>query len=221
MAACGTRTRDRNPQGEGGRLREELIAAAGRLLEAGETIDTLTLRGVAREAGVAAPSVYLQFESKEALLRAVTAVHFAALQQAIELGSETITDAPTGLLAGSLAYCRYAMEQPGSYRILFASPRASTSGAGFGDSAGASAFQTLVDAVAECIATGIARPGNPFRIASDIWPALHGIVTLRESNRDFPWPPLDQQVRGILEAFTGIPYEDRVAMEEGTGGAAT
>src|SRR5688500_19624517 len=86
MITSGQRTRERNPQGEGSRLHDELIAAAGRLLAADGDVDALSLRGVAREAGVAAPSVYLHFASKEALLRAVVGAHFAALQQAIEAG---------------------------------------------------------------------------------------------------------------------------------------
>jgi AcrR family transcriptional regulator len=215
MATSGTGARTRNPQGEGFRLRQELIAAAGRLLASGVDIETLTLRGMAREAGVAAPSVYLHFANKEALLQAVVDEHFAALRQAIETGSAAAPDAPSGLLAGCLAYCRYAEEHPGSYRILFNTPRPRNVASHFAGSEGAVAFQTLVDGVADCIAAGAARPGDPFRIASDIWPALHGAAWLRLFAPNFPWPPLDDQVRGILEAFTGIPFRETLPTEEG------
>ncbi|MCC2629981.1 MAG: TetR family transcriptional regulator [Thermomicrobiales bacterium] len=123
MVTSGERTRERNPQGEGARLREELIAAAGRLLAEDGDIDALSLRGVAREAGVAAPSVYLHFSSKEDLLRAVVGAHFAALQRAIETGVASGHDPTSRLLAGCLAYCRYATDQPGSYHLLFNTPR--------------------------------------------------------------------------------------------------
>jgi AcrR family transcriptional regulator len=206
MAASGKGARTRNPQGEGFRLRQELIAAAGRLLASGADTETLTLRGMAREAGVAAPSVYLQFANKEALLQAVVDEHFTALRHAIEAGSAAAQDAPSGLLAGCLAYCRYAAEHPGSYRILFNTPRPRNVDSQFAGSEGAVAFQTLVDGVAECIADGVARSGDPFRIASDIWPALHGVASLRQFAPSFPWPPLEDQVRGILETFTGIHY---------------
>jgi AcrR family transcriptional regulator len=208
--------RPRNPQGEGARLRDELITAAGRLLEAGTDLDTLSLRGVAREAGVAAPSVYLHFASKDALLREVRQAHFESLRRAIELASATVQDPAAELFAGSLAYCRYAVEHPGSYRILFETPHATSRLEEFSGSRGEAAFRTLVDGVAECIAAGIARPGDPFRIACDIWPALHGIASLRRTATGFPWPPLEDQVRGILEAFTGIPYGTQSAVEETT-----
>ena len=214
MATSESGARTRNPQGKGFRLREELIAAAGRLLASGADIETLSLRGVAREAGIAAPSVYLHFANKEALLQAVVDEHFAALRHAIEKGSAAAQDAPSGLLAGCLAYCRYAVERPGSYRILFNTPRPRFPESGFAGSKGADAFQTLVDGVADCIAIGIARSGDPFRIATAIWPALHGAASLRRSAPAFPWPPLEDQVRGILEAFTGIPYQSGDAVED-------
>ena len=215
MSTSGERTRERNPQGEGARLRDELIAAAGRLLAA-DDVGSLSLRGVAREAGVAAPSVYLHFASKEALLRAVVSAHFAALQRAIEIGVASGHDPTSRLLAGCLAYCRYAVEQPSSYQLLFNTPRPDIKDAGFSGTSGAAAFQTLVDGVTSCIAAGAARPGDPFRMATDIWSALHGTASLRRASTGFPWPPLEDQVRGILEAFTGIPYRDRPSDEEMT-----
>ncbi len=214
MVTTKEQARERNPQGEGGRLRDELIAAAGRLLEAGVDVDAVSLRGVAREAGVAAPSVYLHFASKDALLDAVIEEHFVALRRAIEPGTQSGSDPASRFLAGCLAYCRYAVDHPGSYRILFHTPRRDLKGSGFAGSEGAAAFQTLVDGVAACIAAGVARPGDPFRIATDIWSALHGVVALRWVTTGFPWPPLEDQVRGILEAFTGVAYQDRSTEEE-------
>jgi AcrR family transcriptional regulator len=214
MVTSGERTRERNPQGEGARLRDELIAAAGRLLAADNDVDSLSLRGVAREAGVAAPSVYLHFASKEDLLRAVVGAHFAALQRAIEAGVASGHNPASRLLAGCQAYCRYAAEQPGSYQLLFNTPRTDIKDPEFTGTSGAAAFQTLVDGVAACIAAGVVRPGDPFRIATDIWSALHGTASLRRATAGFPWPPLEDQVRGILEAFTGIPYRDRSTDKE-------
>ena len=214
MVTSGERIRERNPQGEGSRLRDELITAAGRLLAGDDDVDSLSLRGVAREAGVAAPSVYLHFASKEALLRAVVAEHFTALQRAIEAGLASGHDPASRLLAGCLAYCRYAVEQPRSYQLLFNTPRPDIKDPEFTGTSGAAAFQTLVDGVAACMTTGVARPGDPFRIATDIWSALHGAASLRRATMGFPWPPLEDQVRGILEAFTGIAYRDRLTDQE-------
>jgi AcrR family transcriptional regulator len=195
------RARSRNPQGEGGRLRQELIAAAGRLLAGGVAPEALSLRAVAREAGVSAPSVYLQFESKDTLLRAVVSEQFALFQRAIEEGVATGRDPATRLLNGCLAYCRFAVAHPGSYRVIFETPLPSWPDVPVAELPGMEAFQLLVDAVAGCIAVGVAAPGDPFAIATDIWVALHGTVTLRQRLPGFPWPDLETQLAGILGAL--------------------
>jgi hypothetical protein len=106
------------------------------------------------------------------------------------------------------------VDQPGSYQLLFNTPRPDIKDPEFAGTSGAAAFQTLVDGVAACIAAGVTRPGDAFRVAIDIWSALHGTASLRRATMGFPWPPLEDQVRGILEAFTGIPYQDRATGEE-------
>jgi AcrR family transcriptional regulator len=62
--------RRRNPRGQGDRLRADIIEAASRLL-ADPAAPPLTLRGVARAAGVAATSVYLHFADTDELVLAV------------------------------------------------------------------------------------------------------------------------------------------------------
>ena len=66
---AGARVRNRWGQGE--RLRAEIMAAAGQLLGELGTVDGLTLRGVARRAGIAASSIYTQFADKAALIDAL------------------------------------------------------------------------------------------------------------------------------------------------------
>ena len=70
--------RQRNPRGQGERLRDDIIEAASRLL-ADPASPPLTLRAVAREAGVAATSVYLHFDDIASLVLAVSARRFGEL----------------------------------------------------------------------------------------------------------------------------------------------
>lgn len=205
QSKAAKRGRQRNRFGEGSHLRDELIAAAGRLLAAGSDPEALSLRAVAREAGIAAPSVYLQFESKKALLRAVVTANFAEFQRAIEQGIATGRDPTTRLFNGCRAYCQFAVEHPGAYRIIFETQQQPASDLPVAERPGMSAFQLLVDAVAACIAAGQATPGDPFQIATDIWVALHGMATLRPRLPGFPWPDLDAQLASVLSALTGIP----------------
>jgi AcrR family transcriptional regulator len=200
--------RPRNPQGTGGRLRDELIAAAARLLDRTGDEEALTLRAVAREAGVAAPSVYLHFASKDALIRAVVAAHFAELRQAIVAAAATEDEPATRLRTACLAYCRFGLERPGAYRVLFQTPRRIESDQPPDQFTyvGREAFATLVDGIAACMAAGVAPPGDPTRVATTVWAGLHGIVSLRQTLPRFPsWPPVAAMVDDLLAGLVGLP----------------
>ena len=67
----GRPARTRNPQGQGARLRADLIAAADGILARTGDVEALSLRAVAREVGIATPSIYLHFPDKSALIHAV------------------------------------------------------------------------------------------------------------------------------------------------------
>ncbi|MFK8844504.1 TetR/AcrR family transcriptional regulator [Streptomyces sp. Ac-502] len=113
--------RPRNPRGQGERLREELLRATERLLEEVGSEDALSLRAVAREAGVAAPSIYRHFADKTELVWAALEVSYERLRAAMaEASAAADTDDPVDLLRAQLrAYCRYAVEHPAKYRLLY------------------------------------------------------------------------------------------------------
>ena len=201
----GQTKRHRNPQGEGTRLRDELIAAASRLLEAGVDPGDLSLRAVAKEAQVAAPSVYLQFDDKGALMQAVVRDHFARFRRVLESAVATGDNPVSCLLFGCLAYGTFAREQPGSFRIIFETDDTDWGLPAPDGPIGLDTFLILVNAVERCIAAGIARPGDPFQIAIDIWVTLHGMATLRHRMPTFPWPPPEAQVARMLADVTDIP----------------
>ena len=202
----GTRpARPRSPRGEGGRLRGELIEAASDLMAEHGTAEAATLRAVARRAGVSAPSVYIHFADRDALVQAVIARRFHDLTDAIEAASDgAAPGASPGarLRAGALGYVRYGLDNPGHYRVLFDTP----TGPFTADTevAAHEAFGTLVDGIANCQAAGEAPPGDAFAIASTTWPALHGTVMLRIVTRNFPWPPVEEQVERLLDGLVGL-----------------
>ena len=112
--------RQRNQRGEGSRLKGELIEAAMRILDK-SPYTQISLRMVAKEAGVTAPSVYMQFADAQALMKEV--VHECWRQMASKMRQLLETDAPRSvfdtLLASVRAYIQYAMERPSRYQLLF------------------------------------------------------------------------------------------------------
>ena len=216
--------RQRNPRGQGEKLRNDIIDAASGLL-ADPASPPLTLRAVARAVGVAATSVYLHFADIQSLVIAVADRRFGELVQVQDGAVEATVGPRERVLAGCLAYCEFGLAHPGHYQVMFISPLPSIENVPIEEAPGYKVFQQLIDAVAACLGTDATpatppppeaaptpTPGTPptpgtgptpeaFATATLIWQQLHGIVSLRISRPRFPWPPLTPTV---TEAITRL-----------------
>jgi AcrR family transcriptional regulator len=193
----------RNRRGEGGRLRVELIEAAARLLESSGDTTTLTLSAVAREAGIAAPSIYRHFSNLSQLVEAVVADRFERLDQALAEAMAGTPSPAEALRACCAAYCRFGLQHPGHYQVLF-SATLGLDPARPGDRPGERVFGRLVTAVQACIDAGAARQADASLIALNIWIALHGTVSLRTSRPHHPWPPVDTLINAAISGQAGL-----------------
>jgi len=113
--------RQRNQRGEGSRLRDELIAAAMRILDR-TPATVLSLRIVAKEAGVAAPSVYAHFTDAKHLVNEIVRECWRQLGEEMLRATDGALDQDgRAILERQLAaYVRNAMERPSRYQLLFA-----------------------------------------------------------------------------------------------------
>lgn len=219
--AEGTR-RLPNPRGQGERLREEIIEAASAILAESGPAPRLTLRGVAKQVGIAATSVYLHFPDVEHLAAAVAARRFPELTAAIVAAREGIADPAEAFRAGCRAYCRFALEHPGHYRVLFEAsrpdliPARPATGAW---AAGRQAFDdTLVRDIERCREARVASAdGDPRLVAVLVWSALHGLVTLRMSRPTFAWPPLDELVDEAVGRLVGMQHAPSIPPRAASG----
>jgi AcrR family transcriptional regulator len=196
--------RERNRRGQGERLREDLIAAA--IAMVGENGAKVSLRSVARRVGIAATSVYLHFPDIDHLLDAVVQRSFAELTATAAEAAKEDKDAAEQLRKRCRAYCRFGLEHPNRYRLMFQAdlPLATVEG----DPAatpGRQALDKLVEAVDRCLQEGLAPAyDDPFRLASLIWTAEHGIVLARISRPTFPWTPIDSFVDEMVDRMMGF-----------------
>lgn len=197
-----------NPRGQGERLREEIIAAAGAMLAESGDARQLSLRGVAKRVGIAPTSVYLHFPDVEHLAAAVAERCFLELIAAAAAAAQGVADPAAALLARCRAYCRFALEHPGQYRLMFEAERpdlAPDVPYRFATSPGRGAFEALARHIADCQAVGAAPAHeDPFRLAMLVWAALHGLVALRISRPRFPWAPLDALVDEAVGRLVGL-----------------
>ncbi|GAB2464853.1 TetR/AcrR family transcriptional regulator [Jatrophihabitans fulvus] len=190
-----------NRRGQGARLREDIVSAASRLLERTGSEDAVTLRAVAREAGITAPAIYAHFDGPADIVLAVVQETFGELTQALLAAPHRADDPVERLRAVGSAYLAFAAERPHHYRVLFQRhrveqpvPTADCDGPAVTVRTipGAEAFGALLDAVAACIDTGASTATSAEAAATRMWIGLHGQATLQASLPWFPWPDTHQ-----------------------------
>jgi AcrR family transcriptional regulator len=99
-----------------GDLRRALILAAERILER-EGPQALSLRAVAREAGVSPAAPYHHFKDKSDLLNAIAEAGFQALGEAIK--GAVAADTAAKMTTMGVAYVKFARENPALYRVMY------------------------------------------------------------------------------------------------------
>jgi AcrR family transcriptional regulator len=218
--SAAVRKRHRNPRGQGARLTEDIVSGALGLIERTGTAEAVTLRAVAREVGIAAPSIYAHFPDRDAVLAAVVVRIFDELTEAIEQGLESAGQDPAGrLVAGCEAYVAFGLEHPARYGVLFS--RQLPAAPDYGEPIpigsdgrpalpfGAKTFALLVHAIEDCVAAGFSASTDVVADATAVWVALHGTVSLRTALPLFPWPDPAAFVRQLV-----------LSLAKGTGGSA-
>lgn len=177
MATRGTRKKTADkPHYHHGDLRRALLDASLALITE-EGFGALSLREVARRAGVTHAAPYRHFADKEALLVAVAEEGFRVMTARMKerMARETTPDGR--LRACGVAYVLFAMENPSHFRVMFGPhftqpPQLGPPG---GDT---DAFGLLVDSITEGQRTGVFREGEPRVLALTCWSLVHGLGSL-------------------------------------------
>ena len=201
--------RQRNARGQGARLADDIVAGALALIERTGSDEAVTLRAVAREIGIAAPSIYAHFADRDEIIMAVVLRVFDELSAAVIKGRDAAGPDPVDrLVAGCAGYLAFGLEHPARYGVLFvphgASPEEYCAPVPPGADGrpvlefGAESFALLVQAIEECAAAGVSASTDAFADATAVWAALHGTVTLRSALPGFPWPELLPFTRQIV-----------------------
>ena len=200
----------RRRRGSGHQLREVVLHAATELLAQLGDVDALTMRAVAAAAGVSAPSVYRHFPDKHTLVRAVITDRFAEFTATLQTAARDAGTRGGGPLeeleAIAHAYVEAGLARPGHYRVLFSATGAGPTGLGLDpDTAhpGAASFRALVGAVAACLPPARhedpSSPQTVLVLATELWASLHGLVDLRITKPEMPWPEPGPLIGWALE----------------------
>jgi AcrR family transcriptional regulator len=166
---------------------------------------------VAAAAGVTPPSVYRHFPDKETLVRTIVTERFAEFTDTLRAAADAAGKAPMARLeAMSRAYIHTGLAQPGHYRVLFSATNAGPAGLGLPagtEHPGAASHRLLVEAVAACLPAR--RRGAALALATELWASLHGILDLRITKPELPWPDPDALIDAALAAVRAAAREPR------------
>lgn len=157
-----------------GALRKTLLEASLRVIES-DGVQALSLREVARRAGVTHGAPYHHFKDKQALLDAIAEEGFSQLRDAMIAARTLRTRADERLAVIGRAYVRFAVENAGYFQIMFRPAATLATARG---PAGGQAFQVLVETVAEAQREGLAPRGDPEPLVLMAWSAVHGLASL-------------------------------------------
>jgi AcrR family transcriptional regulator len=103
-----------------GDLRAACVRAAMELLEEGGEA-ALSLRAVARRAGVSPAAPYRHYADREALVSAVAAVGYRELAERLAAAHPS-PSTPQQLAGVATAYVQFALDRPALFRIMFGEP---------------------------------------------------------------------------------------------------
>jgi AcrR family transcriptional regulator len=170
-----------------GHLRRALLDAALEVLTE-KGLASLTLRAVARRAGVSEAAPYHHFASKAALVEALVVETLQQLAQALQRAAQETAGTPLDrLVAVGEAYVRFALEHRAGFQILYrpelrqlSHPIPATDDMVHSpiDRAGMEAYQVLVDAIVACQQAGVVVKGDPLPLALTAWATVHGLAQL-------------------------------------------
>jgi AcrR family transcriptional regulator len=187
-----------------GDLRQAVLDTAMQMLNEGEG-SRLTLREVARRAGVSHAAPYKHFSDKPALLAEIALIGFDRLREALVLAQSGVKgDLLRELDATSRAYLRFGQENPALYRLMFGGDIGATTSLHL-DPRAMGAFQMLTGLLERCQEAALIRSRPVRGQAAACWSQLHGLTMLTLDGLLVPEKvgasPVDDALQTLLEGL--------------------
>ncbi|WP_067703770.1 TetR/AcrR family transcriptional regulator [Nocardia jejuensis] len=160
-----------------GALREELLRASLQLIDT-EGLAAVSLRRVAREAGVSPGAPYHHFPDRAALLAALSTRGYEILREEL-LAARAADPDPRAVLTGMAeAYVRFAVANPSYFRLMFRPELIRSDKVHEPGDAGDAAFAVLETALADAIRAGVLPAADAETLALAWWALAHGLASL-------------------------------------------
>lgn len=186
------------PSEQHGDVRRLVLDAAIDIIES-DGAESLSMREVARRAGVSHQAPYHYFGDRSGIFAAISEEGFAGLARAFRDVHETEMPAAK---AGFIAYLRFAREHIGHFRVMFRNDICGVTSHDLTQIAADSAFEELRLMVGRVTGPTI-DPHDAFTFAATLWSLAHGLATLVIDgplpNKIPPGTSLEAQIDAVIE----------------------
>jgi AcrR family transcriptional regulator len=183
-----------------GDLRNTLLAAAETVLRQRGVTD-LSLREVAKVAGVSHTAPYRHFKDKNALLQALAAIGYQRLAEALrQVKADFAADPAEALVAGGKAYVELAVKNPEMTQLMFggALETEEISEEDLVQCSG-DAFNALLEIVDMGLEKGVYQARDRMDIALAAWSIVHGLAMLVIGGQLSQYATSDEAVVGLAQ----------------------
>ncbi|MFF0428339.1 TetR/AcrR family transcriptional regulator [Streptomyces sp. NPDC021012] len=178
-----------------GDLRAACLRAARELLEEDGSAG-LSLRAVARRAGVSATAPYRHYADRDALVSAVAAEGYRELAQHLTT-ARPAPSTPEDLAAVAVVYVRFALDHPALFRAMFAEPCDPT------DEERVAATEVILEYVRRMVRDAFPGTDEAGALPTTVWALVHGLAFLHlDGKLDASSPEVvATQVRAAVHAL--------------------
>ena len=186
------------PSEQHGDVRHLVLDAAIAIIEL-EGAESLSMREVARRAGVSHQAPYHYFSDRSGIFAAISEEGFAGLAQAFRDVHETEMPAAK---AGFIAYLNFSRQHVGHFRVMFRNDICGVATHALTQTAADSAFEELRLMVTRITGSEI-DPNKAFAFAAMLWSLSHGLATLVIDgplpNKVPPGTDLESQIQAVID----------------------
>jgi AcrR family transcriptional regulator len=195
-----------------GDLKNALIQAGIEILSK-DGVGALSLRKVAKLAGVSHAAPYAHFTDKQALIAAISTEGHRNLYDRLIHTIEGVEGNPhKQLMETAWVYIQFAQEEEACFRIMFSGILEQEKDYPEYVDVSQQTFQLVVKVVENCIQAGILKNEPSQLMAAVVWGQVHGLISLILSGQISHFVldeyPLRELTIRALNQITLIPYSD-------------
>ena len=158
-------------------VRTAILEAAVKAIEE-SGLASVSMRDVARRAGVSHQLPYHYFVDREGILAAVAEDGFALLTERMKTSYMSAGSAPARISAAGRAYVEFACAHPAHFRLMFRQDFVNLKDHPEAEARAESCFAWVPQLIAECVAEGLPALPNEEALAILGWSMAHGLACL-------------------------------------------